>query len=246
MRLMILGSSSAGNCYILENEQEALIIECGVKFPAIKQALKFKTSKVAGCLVSHEHQDHCKGVNEVMAAGINVYSTKGTAEAMCPGVTSHRLIHLTANKEIKIGGFTILPFDVKHDAADPVNFLIRHPETGNVLFITDTFYVPYSFRNLNNIMVEANYSQAILDEKLRNDKEFLRNRVFSSHMSLDTCKELLKANDLSQVNNIILVHLSNGNSNADQFQKEIKELTGKNVYVADAGVTIENFNKQPF
>lgn len=243
---MILGSSSDGNCYILENETEALIIECGVKIPAIKQALKFKTGKVVGCLVSHEHKDHCKGVTEVMAAGINVYSTEGTAKAMCPGVISHRLRHISANKEFKIGGFNILPFDVRHDAADPVNFLIRHEETGNILFITDTYYVPYTFVNLNNILIEANYSQAILDDRLKGDKEFLRNRVFASHMSLETCKQVLKANDLSQVNNIILVHLSNGNSDAAQFQEEITQLTGKNVTVADAGIIIEKFNKQPF
>lgn len=248
MKLTILGSSSAGNCYILENDREALILECGVKLPAIKQALSFNISKVAGCLVSHEHQDHCKSVKEVMAAGINVYATKGTAEAMCPGAVTHRLRHIAKNKEFTVGGFTILPFDVKHDAADPVNFLIKHEETGNVLFITDTFYVPYKFRGLNNILVEANYCQEIIDSRMKNGDaaEFLRNRVFRSHMNLQTCKQLLRANDLSGVNNIVLIHLSDGNSDADKFHREVKELTGKNVTVADTGVIIENFNKQPF
>ena len=64
-------------------------------------------------------------------------------------------------------------------------------------------------------------------------------------MNLSTCKELLQANDLSKVNNIVLIHLSDSNSNAKQFQQEITATTGKKVYVAEAGLTID-FNKQPF
>jgi phosphoribosyl 1,2-cyclic phosphodiesterase len=248
MRLKILGSSSAGNCYVLENDSEALIIECGVKLPAIKQAIGFKLNKVVGCIISHEHNDHCKGVHELAAAGINIYSSLGTITAMCGENKHHRFHPVMVDTEFKIGGFNIKPFDVMHDAAEPVNFLIHHPDTGNVLFVTDTYYVPYTFRNLNNILVEANYSQAILDQRLDDGRtqEFLRNRIWKSHMNLETCKKMLKANNLSQVNNIVLIHLSDGNSDAEDFQKQVTELTGKTVYVADAGMIIDNFNKKPF
>jgi len=56
---------------------------------------------------------------------------------------------------------------------------------------------------------------------------------------------MLSANDLSQVNNIVLIHLSDSNSDEIQFQNEVSELTGKNVTVASNGMTI-NFNKTPF
>ena len=64
-------------------------------------------------------------------------------------------------------------------------------------------------------------------------------------MSYDTCEEVLQANDLSKVNNIVLIHLSPGNSNAIAFKQGIKCLTGKNVHIADKGVVID-FNKSPF
>jgi phosphoribosyl 1,2-cyclic phosphodiesterase len=249
MRLKILGSSSAGNCYILENDQEALIVECGVKLLPIKKALEFKLNKVVGCVISHEHLDHCKGVMELAAAGIDIYSSVGTISAMCNGGHNHHRFHpVLSDVEFKIGGFTVKPFDVRHDAAEPLNFLIHHEQTGNVLFVTDTYYVPYTFRNLNNILVEANYSQAILDKRMDDGKtqEFLRNRIWKSHMNLETCKKMLKANNLSQVNNIILIHLSDGNSDAEDFQQQVTELTGKTVHVAGAGMIIENFNKAPF
>lgn len=56
---------------------------------------------------------------------------------------------------------------------------------------------------------------------------------------------MLSANDLTAVNNIVLIHLSDGNSNEKQFKKEVYELTGKNVYVASNGMNLK-FNKTPF
>ena len=47
------------------------------------------------------------------------------------------------------------------------------------------------------------------------------------------------------VNNIILIHLSDGNSNACELQKRIHEATGKTVHFADKGIII-NINKTPF
>lgn len=248
MRLKVLGSSSAGNCYILENDHEALIIECGVRMDKIKQALNFNLAKVCGCLVSHEHLDHCKSVVDIIKAGINVYTTVGTYKGMKFESNHHRSKVITPDHEFNVGNFRIIPFDIKHDAQKPVGFLINHKETGTILFVTDTYYVEKRFRGLNNIIVECNYSQEILDGKLASGAtpDFLRNRIFASHMNLKTCKDLLRANDLSEVNNIVLIHLSDSNSNARQFKEEVTRCTGKVVHVAEPGLVIENFHKQPF
>ena len=40
MELRVLGSSSSGNCYILDNGNEALIIEAGIRFIDVKKALR--------------------------------------------------------------------------------------------------------------------------------------------------------------------------------------------------------------
>lgn len=247
MQLKVVSSSSKGNCYILENEQEALLIECGVKFPRIQQALQFNLSKVVGCLVSHEHKDHCCAVADVMVNGIKVFASEGTFGAMGIETGHYRAQVIRHANTVKIGNFRILPFELQHDCAEPLGFLINHPETGNVLFATDTYYLKYTFKDLNNLLIEANYSKEILDRKLATGEspDFLRNRVLQSHMSLDTCKEFLGANDLKAVNNIVLIHLSDSNSNASQFKKEIEQHTGKTVHIADVGLTI-NFNKKPF
>lgn len=246
MRLIILNSGSAGNCYILEGLTQSLIIECGVSFKEIKQALDFNLDKVAGCLVSHEHLDHCKSVKDVVAAGLNVYASDGTLAAMKMGA-ERRAWRLFNQTPKKIGEFTVMGFNVKHDAKEPFGFIITHPECGNVLFITDSYYVQYKFPNLNNIIVEANYCSEIVNERLieNNIHGKVRDRVIESHMSIKTCKELLQANDLSKVNNIVLIHLSDGNSDAASFKSQVEQLTGKNVHIASKNMII-HFGKQPF
>jgi phosphoribosyl 1,2-cyclic phosphodiesterase len=184
---------------------------------------------------------------EVMAAGISVYASYGTHAAMRTE-GHHRARFLHADEVMNIGGFKVKSFNVKHDAADPIGFLILHAETGVVLFLTDSYYSQYKFFGLNNIIIEANYCQSILDKRVVDgaNPKFLRDRVITSHMSLATCKELLQANDLAGVNNIVLIHLSDGNSDAKRFQREVQEVTGKQVHVAEAGMVIENFNKNLF
>lgn len=150
-------------------------------------------------------------------------------------------------RKIKAGGFEVLFFETKHDANDPSGFLIRHQETGDVLFATDTFYLPYNFAGLNNILIEANYRKDLLEANIQAGRipPALRDRTLQSHMSLDTCIEALQANDLSKVNNIVLIHLSDGNSSSVEFKDEVHRVTGKTVHIADKGMKIQ-FNKQPF
>lgn len=244
MELSILGSSSNGNCYIIQNETEALVIECGVSFKEVKKALNFNISKVVGALVSHEHGDHADYVNHFLQSRIPVYMSAGTYTKL--NLKSRLQPNILYGKT-KLGNFTVIPFKVKHDAAEPLGFYINHPDTGNVLFATDTYFLPNRFANLNNILIEANYRTDLLKRNIEagNVPRLLRDRTIQSHMSFETCKEALLANDLSQVNNIILIHLSNGNSNAAEFQADMQAATGKTIHIADSGMQIP-FLKTPF
>lgn len=248
MKFKVIASGSSGNAYLLTNDRETLIIECGVRFQKIKEAMNFNLRTVVGCIVTHEHQDHCVGVQEVLKAGIEVYASEGTHKAMGTDWSHRKRTVRSYIGSYQIGGFQIMPFDIKHDCAEPLGYIIHHAETGSVLFLTDSYYVEPTFQNLNNIIIEANYCQTILDARLKagESPRAVRDRVIESHMSLDTCKKTLQANDLSAVNNIVLIHLSNANSDAARFKREVQEATGKVVHIASAGLTIEHFNKTPF
>lgn len=59
----------------------------------------------------------------------------------------------------------------------------------------------------------------------------LANRIIQSHMSIDTVEEFLEANDLSKLQQVYLLHLSDNNSNANKFKDRIQKKTGAEVYV---------------
>jgi len=234
MSIKVLASGSSGNCYLLETEKETLIIECGIRYRDILKGLNFDLNKVVGCLISHEHGDHSKAINEIMNVGIDVYMSVGTKEGIdFKSSATHRINIVKHGKRYKIGGFDVVPFNVEHDVSEPLGFLLQHKELGKILFATDTYYLRNTFKNVDHILIECNYSEDILEEIPP-----YRARVLKSHMSLETLKETLKTWDLSRIKDITLIHISEGNGEPKRFRKEIEELTGIKTYVAMPGLEI--------
>ena len=56
---------------------------------------------------------------------------------------------------------------------------------------------------------------------------------------------MLRANDLTKVSQVVLLHLSAQNSDAERFQREVALAIGKRVVVAKKGLEIP-FNQTPF
>ncbi len=254
MELTVIGSSSEGNAYVLQNEGEALLLEAGISFKKVLPVLDYDVSKVQGVLVTHEHGDHAGHLKEVLGYGLKVYATAGTIEgaARFSKGTDFKPIQLPGNREngyelLQLGRFEVIPFPTQHDASEPVGFYIRHPETGGILFATDTFYIKNRFAGLNNILIECNYDQEKLEENLISGKiDAARyRRVRKSHLSYISCLNFLQANDLRAVHNIVLIHTSSDNGNAGSFRKGIASITRKVVSVAKPGLKL-NFNKTPF
>ena len=249
MKLHVLGSSSSGNCYLLQSEKtgEVLAVEAGVKFNKVKKVLDFNLNSIVGCIVSHEHGDHAKCVGDFINACIPCYMSQGTKHALGFS-SSYWAKGLLPFEQVVINGFRVIPFPVQHDAAEPYGYLIRHEECGTVLFATDTYFLKYKFPGLNNVMLECNYSKEILDANFtagRIDKKRYE-RTIKSHMSYDNCLLTLQANDLSQVCNILLLHLSDNNSNATEFIHGIERLYPEiEITAATNGLSL-TFNKNPY
>ena len=233
MDIRVLASGSKGNCYLVSDGSTPLLLECGIPIKQIRQGLGFGLTQAAACLVSHEHQDHAKAVADVLRAGVEVYTSPGTIEAL--GLENHRLRAVKSKDTFRVGTWTIRAFETQHDAQEPLGFLL-HSRASNerLLYATDTYYIRYKFPGLTHIMVECNYAADILEANVKRGSvpEVLKKRLLTSHFSLDNVKEFLKANDLSQVREIWLLHLSDGNSDAERFKREVQTLTGRPVYIA--------------
>lgn len=237
MELHVLGSSSKGNCYIIQDDMEALIIEAGIKFIDVKKALDFNISKVVGCMITHKHGDHAKYAVDMVKSGIPTLALHDVIDSK--GLQGTNVHEIKVGKGYKIGNFKVAVFPAKHDVP-AVGFLIDHMEFGRLLFLTDSSDCDYVFQNLNHVLIECNYSNAILFDSIAKGKtsKYQRMRLQDSHMELETCKRILSDNDLKNVSNIILLHLSDNNSDEALFVSQIQRSTGKVVYAAQKGMKI--------
>lgn len=227
-----LASGSRGNAYHITDGQTPLLIECGIPYRDIQKGFDFHMSDVAGCLITHEHGDHSKSAKDVMKGAIDIYASKGTFEKLA--LSGHHIKPVRAREQFKLGTWAILPFDVEHDVSEPLGYLLMNQVGEKLLFATDTYYIKYKFQRLTHIMVEANYSIEILNENIKAGRVpgVMKRRLLRSHFSLEHVKDFLRANDLSAIREIWLLHLSDNNSDAAKFKREIEELTGKMVFIA--------------
>lgn len=244
MKLKILASGSKGNCYVLESPTGSLLIECGLPWWEIQKGLDFDLSDVLGCLISHSHLDHCKAVRDVLRNGIDVWVTEETMRDMPEQKDNYyRLPYLCSPiKHLGIKDFSIVPFETEHDAEGSVGFLIQYRPTGEkLLYLTDSYYCKYRFNGLHYILIECNYTKETLDKNVEAGliDEALKRRLLESHFSLEHVKDFLRANDLSQCRKIVLLHLSDYNSDAARMKNEIEALTGIDTVVAEPGLEVE-------
>lgn len=230
MEFTVFGSGSSGNCYRIQDGPDTILLEAGLPFTQMREALGFRVSQLAGCLVSHSHGDHAKSVKDLLKVGVDCYLHPDTAEAL--GVHGHRVHALEPLTTIQIGGFAVMPFPLVHDVPN-FGFLVAKGAS-RLVYMTDTAYCPYRFQNLSHIAIEANHAADILWNNVRQGSlpSSLGKRIRETHMSLEAVKGFLQANDLSHVEQIFLLHLSDHNADETRFKREIQEIAGCAVYVA--------------
>lgn len=241
MKLKVLGSSSSGNCYLIEASQnDKLILDAGINFKDVQKELNFNFKGIQGVLVTHEHMDHLKYAPNFALNGIDIYASQGTFNRL--NLKGHRFKIIKALQQFSIGNFIILPFDTQHDAAEPLGFLIQYKPTGEkLLYATDTYYIKYKFSKLNYLLLECNYNKEIAKENavdgIINKTRY--SRLLESHFSLENVLKFLQSNDLTYTKNIILCHLSNDNSNQRIMQNAVYEQTGVPTTIAKPGLNME-------
>ena len=173
------------------------------------------------------HSDHANKdtIKKVIQYGIPIYSCEETREI------DKRIINIKKGRKTSIGGFKIQPILLFHNCMN-FGYVIEHEEIGKLVFCTDTCRIPYRFKNVNHFMVEANYSYDLLIDHMCGN--VYSQSASENHMEINDTIEMLKENYSSSLQNVVLIHLSNGNSDANEFVKKTKEELGfNNVFVAE-------------
>lgn len=244
MVVKTINSGSKGNGYALISGEDVLLLECGVLAKDMLKTIDYQTSKVVGCLLSHEHGDHAKYIKQYMQYGVKVYGSD-EVQSNIELIYGEKIEGIKRMNRKKLGSFSVIPFRVPHGETECDGWLIDSPE-GKLLFITDAEYCPYDFSkmHINYGLIECNYAEDYIRIE---DSSPKYNHVLTGHMELETCKRLIQKINNVSLRSIGLIHLSAGNGNPVRFTEEIQEIVDcdVDVWVAEKGAEKE-FRLMPF
>ena len=216
MELKVLGTGSSGNCYLLKDNNETLVLDAGIKIKDIKVGLDFNLMNVSGVFITHEHTDHSKSADALRSIGLLVAEPYKTSN---PDGTN--------TMSFKMGGYAVNSFPLPHDGVENRGAYIITPSGRKVLYMTDYEYCAFNFDRLgiDTMLIECNYS---IDPQ--DDQQNLEH-VLRGHASLDVVCEFLKAHPNHSLKNVILCHLSGLNADADVILKRVRSVVRESVVV---------------
>ena len=229
--LCAIASGSNGNCYYIGNHHEAILIDAGISARQTMARMRkqgIDPAKLRAVFISHEHSDHASGVR-VLSKRLKIpaYITSRTYMAM---YAYHRPMaprFFIPGDEIHIGSFVVLPFLKNHDAAEPCSFRIMHNDISIGVFTdigSPCDNVRQHLQQCRAVFLETNY-----DEKMLWEGRYpwpLKKRIASDvgHLSNDQAFDLIKNHSGSQLNTLLLSHLSAENNTPETAMKRFEEL----------------------
>jgi len=229
-----LYSGSDANLYTVTStiNGKTLLVECGVPIKKLLRAINYNLKDVIGCLLSHEHTDHSQAVYDLIEAGVDVFASAGTFEALgiTEGTPFWRRAKVIGDKTVVRFGsnFKVRAFATNHDAAEPLGFVVKEITTSEfMLFATDTSHIKQSFKfPFDVIALECSYDGSILQKRAEagDIHEEVAKRLLTSHMEKgETIRYLEQFCDLSKCREIDLLHMSRDNIDIGQTKVDFEK-----------------------
>ncbi len=224
MRLLSLGSGSKGNATLVESGDTCLLVDCGFSLSELTRRMTSvgrHPDQLTGVLVTHEHGDHCRGVAALgRRYRLPLYMTAGTARAAELG-DQGSLAVIDGHGDFQVGGITVTPVSVPHDAREPVQFVFRHQhKTLGVL--TDlgsiTAHVVESYGDCDGLLLEANHDLEMLAQGPY--PHALKQRVGGDwgHLNNGQAACLLQAMGTERLQGVVIGHMSEHNNRLDRVR----------------------------
>jgi phosphoribosyl 1,2-cyclic phosphodiesterase len=221
-----LNSGSNGNCYYVGNDNEAVLIDAGIPCRETERRMRrlgLSLSTVKGIFISHEHDDHIRGL-EVLSKRyqLPVYITPATQQNSKLSLDPQLVQPFRGHEPIAAGALTVTAFPKTHDASDPYSFVVSSP-TVRIGIFTDLGKVCeqliHHFRQCHAAFLETNYDEQMLEEGRY--PHFLKNRIRGGqgHLSNRQALELFVRHRPAYMSHIFPSHLSRDNNRPELVQQ---------------------------
>ena len=224
-----LASGSAGNATLIEAENEAIIIDCGLSFKKLREKfseINFDIDKLKAIFVTHEHGDHVAGIKTAgNSLKIPVYANMMTSNVIRAKNKAPEQFTIFENGcQIPVGSMIVEPFSVPHDGVDSVAYCIFNGEK-KVAVATDFGFpsqmVKMKLQNCDALILEANYDEEMIKNVNRPWRTIQRIMGRHGHLSNDQSLEMLESVAKSEkLHTVIMGHVSR-DSNTYELVEEI-------------------------
>jgi phosphoribosyl 1,2-cyclic phosphodiesterase len=236
MRFASLGSGSAGNGLLIEENNTRLLLDCGFGLRDTVGRLNrlgIQADSLTGIVITHEHDDHAGGAFKFANKyRIPVWMTHGTRamSARYMPVDPDFDIHLIDSHEsLQIHEIQVQPFPVPHDAREPVQYTFTNgnkklgvlTDTGN-----STVHIEYMLSGCDALVLECNHDLEMLmnGPYARPLKQRVSSRL--GHLDNASSAQLLAKLDNSRLQHIIAAHLSVQNNQPQLAKKALSDVLG--------------------
>lgn len=227
MQIEILGSSSAGNAYVIYDGETSILLDCGFPLKEMQSRSQFMLVNVGACFVTHEHKDHSKGIDDLLKYAVDVYALPETLSAL--NVSDHHRAHIVEPlKAFTVNTFEIMPITMYHDCPCVGYMVYSNVTNERLFFATDTYKITVNPQNIDYLILEINYQKEIVNNLVNEGlmESSIRARLLFSHFELSKALNWLKRIDKSRLKRIYVAHLSNAHSNAQEIKRAVVAETG--------------------
>ncbi len=253
MRMMSIASGSSGNCTFVEQNDTVILVDAGISLKRIEEGLNAaeRTGRdISGILITHEHNDHIKGLGVLLRKyDIPVYTTEGTIKGIsaCRNMGKYDgslFREVGKNDIISIGDIEVRFHPISHDAREPVCFSF-HAGSSKAVVATDIGCyddnLSQFLMNSDCMLIEANHDVHMLE--VGPYPYELKRRILGEfgHLSNDSSGKLIKSLLNNHIKGLMLGHLSKENNFEELAYETVKQEISDNPFtddVRDFGLTV--------
>jgi len=237
-------SGSSGNCYLIKNENTAVLVDAGISCKRILEGLNrsgVDKDMVKAIFITHEHSDHILSLSALSRklANAKVYVNSDTLEKIKDRIPEEKQVVFQGGETIDIEGIQALAFYTSHDSVNSQSY--RFESDGKkICILTDTGVVNEEMyaviKEADLLVLEANYEEEVLLHG--SYPYFLKRRILGEygHLSNVAAAETIvrMMSEDEKERRILLAHLSKENNTPDlAFQTVKNYLEEKGVYISD-------------